>query len=227
MRTMRVTGGVLRSRSIAMPRGNIRPTQDKVRQALFSSMGDLVCSSRFLDLFAGSGAVGLEAWSRGAAHVCWVEADSRSFATLKKNVETLCLGERGASRAWPDFAAGTTSLARTDAVRFFQRVKTDAPFDIIFADPPYEGKAYSHWADRLFDALSHRPDMLGKGLFVMEHDCATVVGAHENWRLISNRAYGRTRLSIFTRGTVEPEGEHDEARRHIRGNIRSDHAGTR
>ena len=89
---MRVSGGALGGRRIEVPGGDrVRPTQDMVRQALFSSLAALVPECRFLDLFAGSGAVGLEAWSRGAAHVTWVERDPRTLAVLRGNVASLAL----------------------------------------------------------------------------------------------------------------------------------------
>ena len=87
---MRITGGILRGRKIRTPGNKIRPTQDKVREALFSILDDKVCKAGFLDLFAGCGAVGLDAWSRGAASVYWVESDRRVLSTLKQNVQQLC-----------------------------------------------------------------------------------------------------------------------------------------
>ena len=88
---MRVTGGSISRREIRVPNG-IRPTQDKVRAALFNSLGEAIVGTRVAELFAGSGALGIEAWSRGAALVCWVESDRRVLSTLKENVQSLCVG---------------------------------------------------------------------------------------------------------------------------------------
>ena len=104
---MRITSGIFGGRTIKVPPG-IRPTQDKVRQALFSSLGERIGGARVLDLFAGSGALGLEAWSRGAESVCFVESDARVFPILKENIKTLC-GEQPA-----------LSAIRSDAIRFLE-----------------------------------------------------------------------------------------------------------
>ena len=111
-------------RRIKAPDGAVRPTQDRVREALFSMLGDRVPGCRFLDLFAGSGAVGIEAWSRGAAFVCWIEAHPRVCAVLKKNVSDLC--------------DGRTRVLRCNAEPFLKKWLEEEPFHIIFADPPYQ-----------------------------------------------------------------------------------------
>ena len=85
---MRLTGGVHRGRLLKVPAG-IRPTQDKVRAAIFSSLAALVPGARVLDLFAGTGALGLEAWSRGAAWVEWIENGKNTLRALRDNVRTL------------------------------------------------------------------------------------------------------------------------------------------
>jgi 16S rRNA (guanine(966)-N(2))-methyltransferase RsmD len=126
---MRVTGGTLGGRLLKVPKGDaVRPTQDMVRQALFSSFATLVPGSRFLDLFAGSGAVGLEAWSRGAAYVCWVESDPRAFRVLKENVETLC-GPGG-----DELSVNGWKTERCDVFRFLEGAqKRGTPYNMIFA----------------------------------------------------------------------------------------------
>jgi 16S rRNA (guanine966-N2)-methyltransferase len=122
----RIIGGTVGGRRIATPRGvNTRPTSDRVREALFSAI-ESWCGSlsglRFLDLYAGSGAVGLEAWSRGAGVVTLVEQDRRTAAMIGANARVL-----GFSRA--DVVTGSVAgaLAHTPA----------APYDVAFLDPPY------------------------------------------------------------------------------------------
>ncbi len=122
----RIIGGVARGRRLATPKGDrTRPTSDRVREALFSSV-ESWCGSlhglRFLDLYAGSGAVGLEAWSRGAAHVTLVEHDRRTAALVSANAREL-----GCDVAEVLAATALTALARPPA----------APFDVVYADPPY------------------------------------------------------------------------------------------
>ena len=122
----RIIGGVARGRRLATPHGDrTRPTSDRVREALFSSV-ESWCGSlhdlRFLDLYAGSGAVGLEAWSRGAAHVTLVEQDRRTAALVAANARDL-----GCEVAHVVTASAMTALSRDPG----------APFDVVYADPPY------------------------------------------------------------------------------------------
>jgi 16S rRNA (guanine966-N2)-methyltransferase len=122
----RIIGGSAGGRRLTTPRGaQTRPTSDRVREALFSAI-ESWCGSlqglRFLDLYAGSGAVGLEAWSRGAGVVTLVEQDRRTAALIAGNASTL-----GFSRANVVTSAVATALAKSPA----------APYDIVFLDPPY------------------------------------------------------------------------------------------
>ncbi|HXH77820.1 16S rRNA (guanine(966)-N(2))-methyltransferase RsmD [Nocardioides sp.] len=122
----RIIGGAAGGRRLVTPRGSAtRPTSDRVREALFSAVeawSGSLSGLRFLDLYAGSGAVGLEAWSRGAGVVSFVEQDRRTAALIARNAETL-----GATRA--HVAASSVAVAL--------RKSPSAPYDIVFADPPY------------------------------------------------------------------------------------------
>jgi 16S rRNA (guanine966-N2)-methyltransferase len=122
----RIIAGRAKGRRLATPKGDAtRPTSDRVREALFSAV-ESWCGSlrglRFLDLYAGSGAVGLEAWSRGAGVVTLVEQDRRTAALVADNARTL-----GFSRADVRVAAVAATLQRQPA----------APYDVVFSDPPY------------------------------------------------------------------------------------------
>lgn len=121
----RIVAGAAGGRRLAVPPGRgTRPTSDRTREALFSALATLadLDGARVLDLYAGSGAVGLEALSRGAAHALLVEADPRATRTLRENARTL--GLDGAD-------------VRTDKVERLAGTAPDAPYDVIFADPPY------------------------------------------------------------------------------------------
>ncbi|MCW2833453.1 MAG: putative methyltransferase [Nocardioides sp.] len=122
----RIIGGAAGGRRLVTPRGSAtRPTSDRVREALFSAVeawSGSLSGLRFLDLYAGSGAVGLEAWSRGAGVVSFVEQDRRTAALIARNAESL-----GATRAY----VAASSVAAT------LRKSPSAPYDIVFADPPY------------------------------------------------------------------------------------------
>ena len=122
----RIIGGAAGGRRLNTPRGAAtRPTSDRVREALFSAI-EAWCGSldglRFLDLYAGSGAVGLEAWSRGAGVVTFVEQDRKTAALIARNVETV-----GASRANVNASSVAAALRKSPS----------APYDIAFLDPPY------------------------------------------------------------------------------------------
>ena len=125
---MRVVGGRLRSRPIAGPKSDsVRPTSDRLREALFNilthSYGDPVTGARVLDLFAGTGALGIEAISRGADYALFVDEGVEARALLRDNVESLGLG-------------GVTRIFRRDASRLGPAHPLD-PFSLVFLDPPY------------------------------------------------------------------------------------------
>ena len=125
---MRVVGGKLRSRPLAGPKTNaVRPTADRLREALFNilahSYGDPVTGARVLDLYAGTGALGIEAISHGAAYALFVDQGVEARALLRDNIEALGLG-------------GVTRIFRRDATRL-GRAHPLEPFSLVFLDPPY------------------------------------------------------------------------------------------
>ena len=133
----RIIGGQAGGRRLQTPRGDLtRPTADRVREALFSALESTLGSLnglRFLDLYAGSGAVGLEAWSRGAAAVTFVERDRRTAATVRTNAAVVgCRAARVVTASVSTVLAGTV---------------VDAPYDVVFTDPPYATSADKVAAD--------------------------------------------------------------------------------
>jgi len=123
---MRIIAGALKGRRILSPPGlKVRPTSDRARETLFSVLGESVSGSAFLDLFAGTGAVGLEAVSRGAREAVFVEKDSRAASSLAGNIRRLDVGE-------------ICRLLRTDWLTACRRLKKERnTFEFVFADPPY------------------------------------------------------------------------------------------
>jgi 16S rRNA (guanine966-N2)-methyltransferase len=190
---MRITGGILRGRQVKVPKSGVRPTQDKVRAALFSILGARVPGCRFLDLFAGSGAVGLEAWSRGAEWVCWVEDDRRVQQVLDANVHQLCDSH--------------TTVFGMDAERFLKKRLVEPGFDIIFCDPPYDKLGKRGTLDQILRAVQESDRLLPRGIFIMEQNAEEGPGMHENWELIDDRVYGQSRLRFFQRLTSQIENE--------------------
>ena len=129
---MRIVAGEFGGRRLVVPRdGRVRPTADRVREAWMSIVAPELPGARVLDLFAGSGALGLEALSRGASHATFVELAPASLEALRGNIDALGVGERATVR-------------RGDALRFVQGLDAGA-YDVAFADPPYNVDA----ADRL------------------------------------------------------------------------------
>jgi 16S rRNA (guanine(966)-N(2))-methyltransferase RsmD len=120
---MRVTGGIGRGRRLKVPAGDrVRPTSDKVKQALFNILGNQVPDSAFLDLFAGAGGVGIEALSRGAARVVFVDDDRKSLKAIRLNIEASGFGDRA-------------EVVASKAESFVK--KTVERFAVVFLDPPY------------------------------------------------------------------------------------------
>jgi 16S rRNA (guanine966-N2)-methyltransferase len=181
---MRVVGGRLRSRPIASPKSNaIRPTADRLRESLFNIMvhayGDPVDGARVLDLFAGTGALGIEAASRGAAFVLFVDDGAEARALLRQNAESLGLG-------------GTTRIFRRDATRLGPVYPLE-PFGLVFLDPPY-GKGLAEKAL----ASAREGGWLGDdALIVVEEAVASTFAAPDGFEELERRAYDDTEFVIL------------------------------
>lgn len=126
---MRVIAGSARSRQLIVPKGvKMRPTSDMVREALFSSLGYRTIDARFGDLYAGTGSVGIEALSRGAAYCVFIERNPRCVEALRQNLANTGLQDRA-------------QVIRGDCLAHLEHVWRDGPLDIIFMDPPYQESA--------------------------------------------------------------------------------------
>jgi 16S rRNA (guanine(966)-N(2))-methyltransferase RsmD len=130
---MRIIAGTFRSRQLKSLKGTaLRPTSDKLRETLFNVLGELVVDARFVDLFAGTGAVGIEALSRGAREAIFVEKHPSAVALIKKNLESLDI-RKGARALTLDALQALNRLAEQPAA--------NGRVDIVFLDPPYAEKA--------------------------------------------------------------------------------------
>ena len=188
---MRVTGGEFCGRILKVPKTDaIRPTQDRVRQALFNIIQADVPGSDFLDLFSGSGAVGIEALSRGAGSATFVESSRRHFAVLGENVKTLGLEGRGAA------------LVCADVYRWIASY-TGPGFSIGFADPPYARGEERGYAGVL-KTLAERGVIRAGGLFIAEMTSVQKAEETPGWRLVRDRTYGKTRLCLWRRTVALP-----------------------
>lgn len=186
---MRIIGGEFKSRLISMPKGvDIRPTQDKVREAIFNILGDMA-GKRVLELFGGSGAFGIEAISRGARHATFVDNNSRCIGAIRANLESF---EIDNSRC---------DVIKADAIKVFPKLlRQDEKFDIIFMDPPY----YRELAKKcLINADSY--DILSPiGLIVVEHFKKDILPTGLKTLLFNQeRRYGDTVITIFKRAYVK------------------------
>jgi 16S rRNA (guanine966-N2)-methyltransferase len=182
---MRIIAGEFGGRRIKVPTsGALRPTQDRVREALFNIIQGELLGARFLDLFAGSGAVGLEALSRGAAHAVFVEADRRHTAVISANAASLGCASR-------------VGVVSADAYRFLASYSGE-PFNIAFADPPYalgEEKGYDH----VLQTLLSRNVIAEGGLFIAEMTSSQGASSVSGWELLRDRKYGKSRICLWRR----------------------------
>lgn len=181
---IRISSGNYRGRKLRVPRAGVRPTKDMVRQALFSALGDSILSKRVADLFAGSGAVGIEALSRGAGEVCWIESDPRTFTLLKENVEAIA----------PERAK---TCFRQDAFAWLKSPASPRDLDMVFADPPYRPDGDQSWGTLLLDALAASPVLKPEGLFVLEQHADQPMVDSAVFDMVKSARYGETLLVYY------------------------------
>jgi 16S rRNA (guanine966-N2)-methyltransferase len=182
---MRIVAGKFRSARIEAPKGlATRPTSDKVRQALFNVLEHGVpqfdfAGARVLDLFAGSGALGLEAMSRGARFCLFVEESAEARASIRRNVEALSL-------------TGTSKIWRRDATRLGE-AGTMRPFDLIFLDPPY-GKGL---ATKALQSAAAGGWIRDGAIAVLEERADAEVELPEAFQELDARLYGETKIVVM------------------------------
>lgn len=176
---MRIVGGEFRGRPLATPRDNaIRPTTDRTREAVFNVLAhrfpERLESARVLDLFAGTGALGLEALSRGAGHCLFVEETAEGRGLIRNNVEAFGL-------------QGRTKIFRRDATQLGE-AGTIQPFDLVFADPPY-GKGFGELA---LKAAKQGKWLRPGALCVVEEAAFAGFDPGPGFSVIDERSYGET-----------------------------------
>jgi 16S rRNA (guanine966-N2)-methyltransferase len=188
---MRIVGGTYRGKLLATPRTQaIRPTSDRLRETLFNILahayGDPVPEARVIDLFAGTGAMGLEALSRGARFVVFVDDSAEARGLIRANVDALGLG-------------GRTRLFRRDATRLGP-VGPFEPFTIALLDPPYR----MGLAPRALSSLASGGWLKPGALAIVEEAVDVEIALPPGFEMIEARDYGDTRLSILRSGGASP-----------------------
>lgn len=193
---MRIIAGKYRSRILKSLKGNaLRPTSDRLRETLFNVLGPNVAGSRFLDIFAGTGAVGIEAISRGAKEAIFIENHAAAAVLIRRNLESL------------EITNGAQILP-LDAFRALEKLigrhkPTDAPFDFVFVDPPYAEKDQY---DRILGVLGSAPFLSTGSVVVAEHR-RTHELPQRFGRLLQTRVLrqGDAALSFFEHQAAEPD----------------------
>ena len=171
---MRVDSGLFKGRRLLENKfEHIRPTTDKVRQALFTKLQFFLPNKRVLDLFCGTGALGIEALSRGASEVVFVDKDARSASMTRENLKNLGVKAK---------------VIRCDAVKFVE--SCEEKFDLIILDPPYKSGLYEKIVPKLFPLLEE------DGIIVCEHDKKDVFN-YSPFVIYDEKRYGNTVLTYL------------------------------
>lgn len=177
---MRVIAGSAGGVRLAVPKRGVRPTMDRVKAAIFSSLGEAIIGARVLDLFAGSGALGIEALSRAAGSAIFVEHDRESAEAIEKNLAKTKLKGR---------------VRRQNVFDFLRQRSNSEKFEIIFADPPYEKnhRGKSH-AEMLLNNETLPQLLEPNGIFVLEKKPTDTLSQMDLWRVLRQKTYGATEV---------------------------------
>jgi 16S rRNA (guanine966-N2)-methyltransferase len=184
---MRVIAGSAGGIRLNVPKGDVRPTMDRVKAAIFSSLGEAVIGARVLDLFAGTGALGIETLSRGAASVRFVDRDRQAVAAIERNLAKTKFAGR---------------VVQREVFDFLRRPISAEVFDIIFADPPYErtsgGESYT---DLLLSSKELARLIQPSGIFVLEKRPSEKMSESKLWGVTRARKYGATEVLFLQRAS--------------------------
>ncbi|HSF24045.1 MAG TPA: 16S rRNA (guanine(966)-N(2))-methyltransferase RsmD [Blastocatellia bacterium] len=180
---MRVIAGAYRGRSLRTVAGaEVRPTSDRLRETLFNILAPRIRGTRFLDVFAGSGAIGIEALSRGASEVTFIENAPRARSAIKANLQTLGIAER------------VRLISRDATPALKQLADASEQFDIVFFDPPYASELYEDFMGRLPASGLITPD----SIVIVEHRAKHLLApAYSNLKLTRQVKQGESALSFY------------------------------
>ena len=188
---MRVIAGSAGGIRLEVPKTAVRPTMDRVKGAIFSSLGEEIIGARVLDLFAGTGSLGIEALSRGAASVLFVEQDTFAVAAIERNLERTKFDGR---------------IRKQDVFAFLRAAQTAETFRVIFADPPYDKTKSGEQFTQLLLASVELVRMLDpSGTFVLEKRPEEKMPPAPLWKISRDRRYGATEV-LFLQPAVSLAG---------------------
>ena len=186
---MRVIAGTAGGIQLTVPATTVRPTMDRVKAAIFSSLGERIIGARVLDLFAGTGGLGIEALSRGASSALFVEENRAAVRAIEQNF--IRTKVRGQVRLQEVFA-------------FLESARPDQRFDVIFADPPYEKTKTGGEFTRLLLSNPQLAALLEpSGVFVLEKRPGEQLVAPELWRITRAKTYGATEVLFLEHADAE------------------------
>jgi 16S rRNA (guanine966-N2)-methyltransferase len=181
---MRVIAGSAGGVRLAVPKRGVRPTMDRVKAAIFSSLGEAIIGAAVLDLFAGSGALGIEALSRGAASATLVEGDRQSAEAIEKNLARTNLKGR---------------VRNQDVFDFLRHPSNANKFQIIFADPPYETSLHGESSTEKLLRSERLAQLLEPGgIFVLEKRPTDTLPEMKLWRVVRQKTYGATEVLFLS-----------------------------
>jgi 16S rRNA (guanine966-N2)-methyltransferase len=181
---MRVIAGSAGGVRLAVPKHGVRPTMDRVKAAIFSSLGEAIIGARVLDLFAGSGALGIEALSRGAASAIFVEDDRQSTEMIEQNLAKTRLNGR---------------VRHQDVFDFLRQASKVEKFEIIFADPPYEmTRNGGRYTEKLLSNEALPRLLKSGGLFVLEKQPGEMFPEIKVWHIVRQKTYGATEVLFLS-----------------------------
>lgn len=188
---MRICGGLAKGIPLQVPKGiEIRPATDANRERLFSSLGEIILNTRFLDLFAGTGSYGLEALSRGAEQGVFVETHRKAVLSLRKNLSSVCKSAK--------IHQTLTLIENREVTEYLKNEKTS--FDIIFLDPPYS--LFSRVGEQVFDLIKQNQILKNSGFLIHEAP-AEEKSTFDGWNLIKTIGKSKKGSPLFRLFQIE------------------------
>ena len=178
---MRIIAGLAKGMPLTSPPAGVRPTTDRIRGAIFSSLAARIAGADVIDLFAGTGALGLEAASRGAQSVVFVENDRAALSCLEQNIESF---RRNRAVSYE------LTIVQEDV--FAWLASEQRRFSLVFADPPY-----GETAQRVLEAARLTQALASDGLLVLESARRTELTVPAVWRMVRDAVYGDTRVTFL------------------------------